>query len=128
MAVVSSGEAASKQLHCREGGGPPPAEDRQAGSSPLNADCLIIQANRSPWLSKHGTASSSTAFIILTSHLKTQTLKISSNSPNSKTQTVARKFAVQEGCIVLISTLSSLCFVLQEWLFLFLPFFLLPMS
>lgn len=111
MAVVSSGEASRKQLHYREGRGPPPAEDRQAGSSPLNVDCLIIQASRSPWLFKHGSVSSSTAFIILTSHLKTRRLKISSNSPNSKTQTVARKFAVQEGHIFFYfnSLLPLLC-------------------
>lgn len=63
-----------KQLRCWEGRGPPPAEDRRAGGSPLNVDCLIIQDNRSPWLFKHGTASSSRAFIILMSHLKTQRL------------------------------------------------------
>lgn len=70
MAVAGSGEAESKQLPSRDRQRAPPAEDRRAGSGPLNIDYLIIQDNRNPWLFKHGAAPSS-----LTSHLPNKRLE-----------------------------------------------------
>lgn len=114
-----------KQLRCWEGRGPPPAEDRRAGGSPLNVDCLIIQDNRSPWLFKHGTASSSRAFIILMSHLKTQRLLAVLQIPRRKLwqgnllHVKGPFFSFQLTPHFVPSSLFAL---------LFLPSFLLPMS
>lgn len=72
------------------GRGPPPAEDRRAGSGPLNIDYLIIQDNRNPWLFKHGTAPSSWAFHHPNELLEELDAKMSSSkSQETRTQTAA---------------------------------------
>lgn len=102
-----------------KGRGPPPAEDRRAGSGPLNIDYLIIQDNRNPWLFKHGTAPSSQGFHHPNELLEEWDAKMSSsNSPKSGTQT-----ATMESSPLELKALFS------YFLSLFLSlFFLLPPS
>lgn len=90
MAVGNSGETASKQLCSRDRQRATPAEDRLAGSSPLNADCSIIQGTRSPCLLM-ALFLHQGFFITMKIHRQTQRLKTSSSSPNSKTPTVSRE-------------------------------------
>lgn len=56
------GRLGTSSCFAEEGIGVPPAEDRRAGSGPVNIDYLIIQDNSNPWLFKHGTAPSWWAF------------------------------------------------------------------
>lgn len=97
-----------------QGRGPPPAEDRRAGSGPLKIDCLIIQDNRNPWLFQHGTAPSSWAFHHPNELLEELDAKMSSSkSQKTGTQTVAAKSApLQLRGHFLILPLSSFLFFL----------------